>query len=237
MTELDKVFSPGVVEKRWYDHWQEKGYFHAEPDSGKQPYTIVIPPPNVTGILTMGHVLNNTIQDVLIRKARMEGFEACWIPGTDHASIATESKVMQMLQDKNIEKDTLTREEFLKHSWDWKEKYGGIIIQQLKKLGCSCDWEREKFTLDDGYSHAVLEAFVRLHKKGLVYRGYRLVNWCPASQSAISDEEVNHREVKGFLWTISYPLEDKSGAIEVATTRPETMLGDTAVAVHPQDDR
>ena len=237
MTELDKVFSPGVVEKRWYDHWQKKGYFHAVPDSGKQPYTIVIPPPNVTGILTMGHVLNNTIQDVLIRKARMEGFEACWIPGTDHASIATESKVMQMLQDKNIEKDTLTREEFLKHSWDWKEKYGGIIIQQLKKLGCSCDWEREKFTLDDGYSHAVLEAFVRLYKKGLVYRGYRLVNWCPVSQSAISDEEVNHREVQGSLWTISYPLEDKSGAIEVATTRPETMLGDTAVAVHPQDDR
>ena len=237
MTELDKVFSPGVVEKRWYDHWQEKGYFHAEPGSGKQPYTIVIPPPNVTGILTMGHVLNNTIQDVLIRKARMEGFEACWIPGTDHASIATESKVMQMLQDKNIKKDTLSREEFLKHSWDWKEKYGGIIIQQLKKLGCSCDWEREKFTMDDRYSNAVLEAFVRLHKKGLVYRGYRLVNWCPASQSAISDEEVNHREVQGFLWTIKYPLKDKSGTIEVATTRPETMLGDTAVAVHPQDNR
>ena len=237
MTELDKVFSPGVVEKRWYDHWQEKGYFHAEPDSGKQPYTIVIPPPNVTGILTMGHVLNNTIQDVLIRKARMEGFEACWIPGTDHASIATESKVMQMLQDKNIEKDTLSREEFLKYSWDWKEKYGGIIIQQLKKLGCSCDWEREKFTMDDRYSNAVLEAFVRLHKKGLVYRGYRLVNWCPASQSAISDEEVIHREVQGSLWTLSYPLKDKSGTIEVATTRPETMLGDTAVAVHPKDDR
>ncbi|MDP7036988.1 MAG: valine--tRNA ligase [Candidatus Marinimicrobia bacterium] len=237
MTELDKVFSPGVLEKRWYDHWQEKGYFHAEPDSGKQPYTIVIPPPNVTGILTMGHVLNNTIQDVLIRKARMEGFEACWIPGTDHASIATESKVMQMLQDKNIEKDTLSREEFLKYSWDWKEKYGGIIIQQLKKLGCSCDWEREKFTMDDRYSNAVLEAFVRLHKKGLVYRGYRLVNWCPASQSAISDEEVIHREVQGSLWTLSYPLKDKSGTIEVATTRPETMLGDTAVAVHPKDDR
>ncbi len=237
MTELDKVFSPGVVEKRWYDHWQEKGYFHAEPDSGKQPYTIVIPPPNVTGILTMGHVLNNTIQDVLIRKARMEGFEACWIPGTDHASIATESKVMQMLQDKNIEKDTLSREEFLKYSWDWKEKYGGIIIQQLKKLGCSCDWEREKFTMDDRYSNAVLEAFVRLHKKGLVYRGYRLVNWCPASQSAISDEEVIHRKVQGSLWTLSYPLKDKSGTIEVATTRPETMLGDTAVAVHPKDDR
>ena len=237
MTALDKVFSPRAIEKRWYSHWQKKGYFHAVPNSGKQPYSIAIPPPNVTGILTMGHVLNNTIQDVLIRKARMEGFEACWIPGTDHASIATETKVMQMLQDKNIEKDALTREEFLKHSWEWKEKYGGIIIQQLKKLGCSCDWEREKFTMDDGYSNAVLEAFVRLHKKGLVYRGYRLVNWCPASQSAISDEEVNHREVQGFLWTISYPLKDKNGAIEVATTRPETMLGDTAVAVHPNDDR
>ncbi len=237
MEILDKVFSPGVIEQRWYDHWQEKEYFHADPDSGKQPYTIVIPPPNVTGILTMGHILNNTIQDVLIRKARMEGFEACWIPGTDHASIATETKVMKMLQEKNIEKESLTREEFLKHSWEWKEKYGGIIIQQLKKLGCSCDWKREKFTMDDGYSRAVLEAFVRLYEKGLIYRGHRLVNWCPVSQSAISDEEVNHKEIHGHLWTISYPFKNEDGALEVATTRPETMLGDSAVAVHPQDDR
>ena len=237
MEKLDKVFLPEAVENRWYNHWMKNKYFHAVSESGKQPYTIVIPPPNVTGILTMGHVLNTTIQDVLIRKARMEGYESCWIPGTDHASIATEAKVMEMLKEKKIDTESLTREEFLKYSWEWKEKYGGIIIQQLKKLGCSCDWEREKFTMDEGYSHAVLEAFVMLYKKGLVYRGHRLVNWCPISQSAISDEEVNHKEVQGYLWTIRYPFKDEDGALEVATTRPETMLGDSAVAVHPQDER
>ena len=237
MENLKKIFSPELIEKRWYSYWLEKGYFRASSDSEKSPYTIVIPPPNVTGILTMGHVLNATIQDVLIRKSRMEGYEACWIPGTDHASIATEAKVMRMLQEKNIKKEDLTRNEFLNHAWDWKEKYGGIIIQQLKKLGCSCDWERESFTMDAEYSRAVLEAFVKLYEKGLIYRGHRLVNWCPVSQSAISDEEVIHKEIQGKLWTIRYPLNGEDGAIEVATTRPETMLGDTGVAVNPQDDR
>jgi len=237
MEKLKKIFSPELIEKRWYSYWLEKGYFRASSDSEKSPYTIVIPPPNVTGILTMGHVLNATIQDVLIRKSRMEGYEACWIPGTDHASIATEAKVMRMLQEKNIKKEDLTRNEFLNHAWDWKEKYGGIIIQQLKKLGCSCDWERESFTMDAEYSRAVLEAFVKLYEKGLIYRGHRLVNWCPVSQSAISDEEVIHKEIQGKLWTIRYPLNGEDGAIEVATTRPETMLGDTGVAVNPQDDR
>ncbi|MDP7037020.1 MAG: class I tRNA ligase family protein, partial [Candidatus Marinimicrobia bacterium] len=237
MENLKKIFSPELIEKQWYSYWLKKGYFRASSDSEKSPYTIVIPPPNVTGILTMGHVLNATIQDVLIRKSRMEGYEACWIPGTDHASIATEAKVMRMLQEKNIKKEDLTRNEFLNHAWDWKEKYGGIIIQQLKKLGCSCDWERESFTMDAEYSRAVLEAFVKLYEKGLIYRGHRLVNWCPVSQSAISDEEVIHKEIQGKLWTIRYPLNGEDGAIEVATTRPETMLGDTGVAVNPQDDR
>jgi valyl-tRNA synthetase len=231
------VYNPAEVEDRWYQRWQERRYFHARPDSGKQPYTIVIPPPNVTGMLTMGHVLNNTIQDILIRKARMEGKEACWIPGTDHASIATEAKVVKMLQEQGIRKEDLSREEFLEHAWAWKEKYGGIIINQLKKLGCSCDWERERFTMDEGYTRAVLEAFVRLYHKGLVYRGHRLVNWCPVSQSAISDEEVIYREVQGRLWYFRYPLVEGEEAVVVATTRPETMLGDTAVAVHPSDGR
>ena len=215
----------------------DNNYFHSKPDSNKEPYTIVIPPPNVTGMLTMGHVLNNTIQDILIRKARMEGKEACWIPGTDHASIATETKVVQMLEDKGIKKESLSRDEFLKYSWEWKEKYGGIIIQQLKRLGCSCDWGRERFTMDDNYNNAVLEAFVALYNKGLIYKGFRLVNWCPASQSAISDEEVMHEEVKGHLWHLRYPIKKYDEVLIVATTRPETMLGDSAVAVHPKDKR
>jgi len=198
--QLDKVYTPTAVEGKWYQHWLDKNYFHAQVNADKKPYTIVIPPPNVTGMLTMGHVLNNTIQDILVRKARMEGREACWIPGTDHASIATEGKVVQSLNDKGIDKNNLSREEFLKYAWEWKEKYGGIIIQQLKQLGCSCDWERERFTMDEGYSKAVLSSFVKLYEKGLIYRGNRLVNWCPASQSAISDEEVIHREVHGHLW-------------------------------------
>ena len=206
-TQLGKVYAPKEIEDRWYDHWLENNYFHSEPNSGKEPYTIVIPPPNVTGMLTMGHVLNNTMQDILIRKARMEGKEACWIPGTDHASIATETKVVTMLKDMGINKEDLTREEFLEYAWQWKEKYGGIIIKQLKKLGCSCDWERERFTMDEGYTRAVLEAFVKLYDKGLIYRGHRLVNWCPVSKSAISDEEVLHREVQGKLWYIRYPIE------------------------------
>ncbi|MEC9273672.1 MAG: valine--tRNA ligase [Candidatus Neomarinimicrobiota bacterium] len=236
-SQLDKVYNSINIEDKWYQYWMDNNYFHSNPDPDKEPYTIVIPPPNVTGILTMGHVLNNTIQDILIRKARMEGKEACWIPGTDHASIATETKVVEMLEDKGIKKESLSRDEFLKYSWEWKEKYGGIIIQQLKKLGCSCDWDRERFTMDDNYNNAVLEAFIVLYNKGLIYKGFRLVNWCPVSQSAISDEEVMHEEVNGSLWHFRYPIKDSDEELIVATTRPETMLGDTAVAVHPKDKR
>ena len=234
---LEKIYNPIKVEARWYQYWLDKNYFHADTASDKEPYTIVIPPPNVTGMLTMGHVLNNTIQDILIRKARMEGKEACWIPGTDHASIATEAKVVKMLEEQGINKNDLSREEFLGYAWQWKEKYGGIIIQQLKKLGCSCDWERERFTMDEGYSRAVLTAFVKMYEKGLIYKGHRLVNWCPVSKSAISDEEVIHQEVDGQLWYFRYPITDSDEYLIVATTRPETMLGDTAVAVHPEDGR
>ena len=234
---LENKYNSSLVEDKWYSHWLEKKYFHADSNSKKEPYTIVIPPPNVTGMLTMGHVLNNTIQDILIRKARMEGKEACWIPGTDHASIATETKVIKMLEEKGINKNDLSREEFLEHAWEWKEKYGGIIINQLKKLGCSCDWERERFTMDEGYSNAVLESFVKLYNKGFIYRGHRLVNWCPVSKSAISDEEVIHKEIKGHLWYFRYPIKGEDEYLVVATTRPETMLGDTAVAVNPNDKR
>ena len=236
-SKLDKVYNPVNIEEKWYQYWLENNYFKSKPDPNKEPYTIVIPPPNVTGMLTMGHVLNNTIQDILIRKARMEGREACWIPGTDHASIATEAKVVQMLQDKGIKKESLSRDKFLKYSWEWKEKYGGIIIQQLKRLGCSCDWDRERFTMDDDYTNSVLEAFVVLYNKGLIYKGFRLVNWCPVSKSAISDEEVIHQEVNGHLWHFRYPIKNSDEVLIVATTRPETMLGDTAVAVHPKDKR
>ena len=236
-TLLDNKYNPSKVENRWYKHWLEKNYFHADAESEKEPYTIVIPPPNVTGMLTMGHVLNNTIQDILIRKARMEGKEACWIPGTDHASIATETKVIKMLEEKGINKNDLSREEFLDHAWEWKEKYGGIIINQLKKLGCSCDWERERFTMDEGYSKAVLESFVKLYEKGLIYKGHRLVNWCPVSKSAISDEEVIHKEIDSHLWYFRYPIKGEDEYLVVATTRPETMLGDSAVAVNPNDKR
>jgi len=236
-TSLDNKYNSSSVEDKWYKHWLEKKYFHADANSDKEPYTIVIPPPNVTGMLTVGHVLNNTIQDVLIRKARMEGKEACWIPGTDHASIATETKVIKMLEEQGISKNNLSREEFLQHAWEWKEKYGGIIINQLKKLGCSCDWDREKFTMDEGYSNAVLEGFVKLYDKGLIYKGHRLVNWCPISKSAISDEEVIHKEVDGHLWYFKYPIKDEDEYLIVATTRPETMLGDSAVAVNPNDSR
>ena len=236
-TSLDNKYNSSSVEDKWYKHWLEKKYFHADASSDKEPYTIVIPPPNVTGMLTVGHVLNNTIQDVLIRKARMEGKEACWIPGTDHASIATETKVIKMLEEQGISKNNLSREEFLQHAWEWKEKYGGIIINQLKKLGCSCDWDREKFTMDEGYSNAVFEGFVKLYDKGLIYKGHRLVNWCPISKSAISDEEVIHKEVDGHLWYFKYPIKDEDEYLIVATTRPETMLGDSAVAVNPNDSR
>jgi len=234
---IPKVYNQKNIEDKWYQHWLDNGYFHAKINPEKVPFTIVIPPPNITGMLTMGHVLNNTMQDILIRKARMEGKEACWFPGTDHASIATENKVVKMLAEKGLSKEEVGREEFLKYSWKWKKKYGGIIIQQLKKLGCSCDWDRERFTMDDEYTLAVQEAFVRLYHKGLIYRGYRLVNWCPISKSAISDEEVIHREIQGKLWYFRYPIVDSETYVVVATTRPETMLGDTAVAVNPDDVR
>ena len=236
-TKIDKSYNWDKLEDHWYQHWLANGYFKGDSKSDKDPYSIVIPPPNVTGMLTMGHVLNNTIQDILIRKARMEGKNVCWIPGTDHASIATETKVVSMLESEGIDIKSLSREEFLSHAWKWKEKYGGIIINQLKKLGCSCDWERERFTMDEGYTQAVLEAFVQLYNKGLIYKGFRLVNWCPVSKSAISDEEVIHKEKNGKLWHFRYPISDSSDYLIVATTRPETMLGDTAVAVHPEDDR
>jgi len=236
-TKLDKSYNWNELEDHWYQHWLANDYFKGDSNSNKESYSIVIPPPNVTGMLTMGHVLNNTIQDVLIRKARMEGKNVCWIPGTDHASIATETKVVTMLESEGIDLESLSRDEFLSHAWEWKEKYGGIIINQLKKLGCSCDWDRERFTMDAGYSKAVLESFVQLYNKGLIYKGHRLVNWCPVSKSAISDEEVIHKEKNGKLWHFIYPVSNSDDCLIVATTRPETMLGDTALAVHPEDNR
>ena len=235
MKLLEKKHNPSDIESKWYNHWLEKKYFSSKESDNH--YTIVIPPPNVTGKLHMGHVLNNTIQDILIRKARMEGKNACWIPGTDHASIATESKVTKMLEDKGIDKKDLSREEFLKYAWEWKEKYGGTIINQLQKLGCSCDWDKTSFTMDKNYSKAVLESFVQLYNKGLIYKGSKLVNWCPKSQTALSDEEVIFKEVNGNLWYIKYAINNSDSFIEIATTRPETMLGDTAIAVNPKDKR
>lgn len=237
ISEIPKAYNPSSVEDKWYKYWLEKNLFHSEVDKNKKSYTIVIPPPNITGILTMGHVLNNTIQDIFIRTKRMQGYNACWVPGTDHASIATETKVTNFLKEKGIEKYEIGREEFLKYCWEWKDKYGGIIIQQLKKLGVSCDWERERFTMDEDYYKKVLEAFVKLYKEGKIYRGYRMVNWCPASKSAISDEEVIYRTINGKLWYLKYPVMGTDKFVLVATTRPETMLGDTGVAVNPKDER
>jgi len=223
-------------EEKWYGYWMEHDFFSSRPDS-RQPYTIVIPPPNVTGILHMGHMLNNTIQDVLIRRARKKGYNACWVPGTDHASIATEAKVVQLLKSRGIEKKQLSREEFLKHAWEWKEKYGGIILEQLKKLGASCDWNRTRFTMDPDMSEAVLDAFIALYNKGYIYRGTRMVNWDPVGKTALSDEEVIYKETESALVYIDYPLEDGTGCITIATTRPETIMADTAVCVHPEDER
>jgi valyl-tRNA synthetase len=236
-SEIPKAYNPSEVEDKWYSYWMENNLFRSEIDERKKPYTIVIPPPNITGSLTMGHILNNTIQDVLIRNKRMQGYNACWVPGTDHASIATEAKVVAFLKEKGIDKREIGREEFLKHCWEWKEKYGGIIIQQLKKLGVSCDWYRERFTMDDHYYKKVIETFVALYKEGKIYLGYRMVNWDPASRSAISDEEVIYRTVNGKLWYLKYPVKDSDEFIIVATTRPETMLGDTGIAVNPDDER
>jgi valyl-tRNA synthetase len=234
--EIPKIYSPAAAESTWYKHWLDNGFFHSEPDHRKA-YTIVIPPPNVTGVLHMGHMLNNTIQDVLIRRARMLGFNACWVPGTDHASIATEAKVVKLLADKGIKKSDLTREEFLKHAWDWKNKYGGIILEQLKKLGASCDWQRTAFTMDDALNDAVYDAFIDLYNKKHIYRGVRMVNWDPAGQTAVSDEEVIHKETAARLVYVKYKIEGSEEYLTVATTRPETIMGDTAVCVNPADER
>jgi len=235
--EIPKAYNSASAEDKWYAYWLKHNLFHSEVDTKKEPYTIVIPPPNITGMLTMGHILNNTLQDVLIRQKRMQGFNACWVPGTDHASIATESKVTKYLKDEGIDKHLIGREEFLQRCQEWKIKYGGIIIRQLKKLGVSCDWERERFTMDDHYYKKVVEAFVKLYNDGKIYRGNRLVNWCPVSKSAISDEEVNYKTINGNIWYFKYPVKDSTEFITVATTRPETMLGDSGIAVNPQDDR
>ncbi len=235
--ELTKNFEPQEIEKKWYSHWMNNGYFKSVPD-GREAYTIVMPPPNVTGVLHMGHCLNNTIQDILIRRARMQGKNACWVPGTDHASIATEAKVVAMLRERGITKSSLSREEFLKYAWEWKEKYGGIILEQLKKMGCSLDWDRTSFTMDPDYYKSVIEIFVRLHKDGIIYRGLRMVNWDPASKTALSDEEVIFKDVDSKLYYVTYPFVDGSeGGITVATTRPETILGDVAICVNPTDER
>lgn len=229
-------FEAKTVEKKWYDYWMKNNYFHSKPDH-RTPYTIVIPPPNVTGVLHMGHMLNNTIQDVLIRRARLKGFNACWVPGTDHASIATEAKVVAKLKEEGINKNDLTREEFLKHAWEWTEKYGGTILEQLKQLGCSCDWDRTKFTMDPDMSASVIRSFVDLYNKGLIYRGYRMVNWDPEAKTTLSDEEVIYEERQGKLYHLKYQIEGSNEFVTIATTRPETILGDTAICIHPEDER
>ena len=235
--ETPKTYEPLKAEEKWYKHWMEKGYFHSEPDD-REAYTVVIPPPNVTGVLHMGHMLNNTIQDVLVRRARMLGKNACWVPGTDHASIATEAKVVQKLRQEGIKKSDLTRDEFLKHAFEWKDKHGGIILEQLKKLGASCDWERTSFTMDPGYSESVLDVFIDLYKKGKIYRGVRMVNWDPEALTALSDEEVLHKEVNSKLFYVRYKIAGSDDQwLTIATTRPETILGDSAICVNPNDER
>ncbi len=235
--EAPKNYDPQLSESKWYAHWMKKGYFHSEPDE-REPYTVVIPPPNVTGVLHMGHMLNNTIQDILVRRARMLGKNACWVPGTDHASIATEAKVVQKLRQEGIKKSDLTREEFLKHAFEWKEKHGGIILEQLKKLGASCDWERTSFTMDEKYSESVIDVFIDLYKKGKIYRGVRMVNWDPEALTALSDEEVLHKEVNSKLFYVRYKIAETDDQwLTIATTRPETILGDSAICINPEDPR
>lgn len=234
--KLAQHYKADIVENKWYKIWLEKKYFHSEPNE-KEPYTIVIPPPNITGILHMGHVLNNTLQDILIRRARMLGYNACWVPGTDHASIATEARIVANLKSKGVDKHSLTRDEFMKYAWEWKEKHGGIILEQLKKLGASCDWDRTTFTMDDHYYKSVIHVFVDLYNKGLIYRSHRMVNWDPLALTALSDEEVIYKKTNSKLYYVKYFLTDDSGYLTIATTRPETILADTAVAVNPNDDR
>ncbi len=234
--EIPSKYEPGKAESKWYSYWMEHGFFRSTPD-GREPYTIVIPPPNVTGVLHMGHMLNNTIQDVLVRRARMLGKNACWVPGTDHASIATEAKVVAKLKSEGIEKMDLTREEFLAHAWEWTNKHGGIILEQLKRLGASCDWDRTLFTMDEKRYDSVIKVFVDLYNKGLIYRGIRMVNWDPQAKTAVSDEEVNYTDEKSKLYYVRYKIAGEEGYVTVATTRPETILGDTAVCANPADER
>ncbi len=234
--EIPSKYNALLVESKWYKYWMDNDYFHSSPDD-REPYTIVIPPPNVTGVLHMGHMLNNTIQDVLIRRARLLGKNACWVPGTDHASIATEAKVVAKLKAQGIDKKDLSREEFLKHAWEWTEAYGGVILEQLKKLGCSCDWKRTKFTMDDDMSEAVIKVFVDLYNKGLIYKGHRMVNWDPEAKTTLSDEEVIHIEKQGLLYYLEYKIENSDNKLTIATTRPETIFGDTAICINPNDER
>ena len=234
--EIPSKYNPAEVEDKWYKYWMENKYFHSTPDE-REPYTIVIPPPNVTGVLHMGHMLNNTIQDILVRRARMTGKNACWVPGTDHASIATEAKVVNKLNAEGIDKYDLSRAEFLRHAWEWTDKHGGIILEQLKKLGASCDWDRTAFTMDEARSESVIKVFVDLFNKGMIYRGVRMVNWDPAAKTALSDEEVIYKEMQGKLYYLNYKIEGEDGFVTIATTRPETILGDTAVCVNPNDER
>src|SRR2546422_3461462 len=239
MAEVPNAYEPQAVESKWYNFWLENRFFVADPGSKKPPYSIVIPPPNVTGVLTLGHVLNNTIQDILSRKARMEGFEVLWLPGTDHAGIATQTAVEKWLRkNEGVTRHDLGREEFLRRMVDWQNKHGSIIIEQLKRLGCSCDWSRERYTFDEDYVRAVQNVFVDLYRKGLIYRGRRMINWDPAAQTALSDEEVINKPQKGNLYFVRYEIVEEAGRfLEVATTRPETTMADTGVAVHPNDKR
>lgn len=237
MSELSTKYDPKQVEEKWYKHWMNQGFFASKPDPSKEPFTIVIPPPNVTGVLHMGHMLNNTIQDILIRKARLEGKNACWVPGMDHASIATEAKVVKRLREKGIKKSDLSRDEFLSHAWEWKEEYGGVILEQLKKLGASCDWDRTRFTMDEKYYESVIDTFIDLYNKDLIYRGYRMVNWDPEALTAVSDEEVLYTEEQSKLYHVRYQVAGTNEYVTIATTRPETILGDTAICIHPEDER
>ncbi|MBT8291643.1 MAG: valine--tRNA ligase [Eudoraea sp.] len=234
--DIPSKYEPQIVEDHWYNYWMDNKYFHSTPDD-REPYTIVIPPPNVTGILHMGHMLNNTIQDVLIRRARLLGLNACWVPGTDHASIATEAKVVAKLKEQGIGKKDISREDFLEHAWEWTHEYGGVILEQLKKLGCSCDWDRTKFTMDDDMSASVIKVFIELYEKGLIYRGYRMVNWDPQAKTTLSDEEVIYEERNGELYYLAYSIEGSDDIVTIATTRPETILGDTAICINPNDER
>lgn len=234
--EIPSKYNPAITEDKWYKYWMDQGFFTSEPDE-REPFTIVIPPPNVTGVLHMGHMLNNTIQDILVRRARMQGKNALWVPGTDHASIATEARVVAKLREEGVSKEDISRDEFMEHAWEWKEKHGGIILEQLKKLGASCDWNRTKFTMDEDLSESVIRVFIDLYKKGYIYRGVRMVNWDPQAKTAVSDEEVIYKEEDSRLYYVRYKIEDEDDYVTIATTRPETILGDTAVCVHPEDER